>query len=150
MNSEKWIEKSDKYIMKTYGRYPIVPVRGAGSRIWDADGKDYLDGSSVGIASQIGYGDPDVAVCGQLADGSCYTAVWRNDGSLFTPLTNGLGALEQQAVNPGWKAVIGDLRVRLERGSSMSDALAMHPEYFDKVYQSMVAAGESRCTRTID
>ena len=27
MNSAQWIEKSDKYIMKTYGRYPIVPVR---------------------------------------------------------------------------------------------------------------------------
>ena len=43
MNSAQWIEKSDKYIMKTYGRYPIVPVRGEGCRLWDADGKVYLD-----------------------------------------------------------------------------------------------------------
>jgi acetylornithine aminotransferase len=43
MNSQQWIEKSDKYIMKTYGRYPIVPVRGVGCRLWDADGKEYLD-----------------------------------------------------------------------------------------------------------
>ncbi len=43
MNSQQWIEKSDKYIMRTYGRYPIVPVRGEGCRLWDADGKEYLD-----------------------------------------------------------------------------------------------------------
>ncbi|MCL2760305.1 MAG: acetylornithine transaminase [Desulfuromonadales bacterium] len=43
MNTEKWIEKSDKYIMKTYGRYPIVPVRGKGCKLWDVDGKEYLD-----------------------------------------------------------------------------------------------------------
>ncbi len=28
MNSEQWIARADKVIMKTYGRYPIVPVRG--------------------------------------------------------------------------------------------------------------------------
>ena len=39
MNSKQWIEKADKYIMKTYGRYPLVPVRGEGCCLWDADGK---------------------------------------------------------------------------------------------------------------
>jgi predicted acetylornithine/succinylornithine family transaminase len=33
----------DKYVMPTYGRYPLVFVRGQGSRVWDADGKEYLD-----------------------------------------------------------------------------------------------------------
>jgi len=30
MNSQQWIEKSDKYVMKNYGRYPIVAVKGKG------------------------------------------------------------------------------------------------------------------------
>jgi len=29
--------------MNTYGRFPIAPVKGKGSYIWDADGKQYLD-----------------------------------------------------------------------------------------------------------
>lgn len=33
----------DKYVMPTYGRYPLVLMRGRGSRVWDADGKEYLD-----------------------------------------------------------------------------------------------------------
>jgi acetylornithine/N-succinyldiaminopimelate aminotransferase len=32
MNSEQWIARGDRVIMKTYGRYPIVPVRGEGCR----------------------------------------------------------------------------------------------------------------------
>jgi predicted acetylornithine/succinylornithine family transaminase len=33
----------DKYVMPTYGRYPLVFTRGQGSRVWDVDGKEYLD-----------------------------------------------------------------------------------------------------------
>ncbi|MEN6548317.1 MAG: acetylornithine transaminase [Armatimonadia bacterium] len=34
---------TDQYIMKTYGRLPIAFVKGQGCRLWDADGKEYLD-----------------------------------------------------------------------------------------------------------
>jgi predicted acetylornithine/succinylornithine family transaminase len=34
---------TDQYIMKTYGRLPIAFVKGEGCRLWDADGKQYLD-----------------------------------------------------------------------------------------------------------
>jgi len=60
MNSAKWIEKSDKYIMKTYGRYPIVPVRGEGCRLWDADGKVYLDFLAGVAVNNLGHCHPKV------------------------------------------------------------------------------------------
>ncbi|KKL90401.1 hypothetical protein LCGC14_1905030, partial [marine sediment metagenome] len=34
---------TDKYLMPNYGRLPIAMVRGQGARIWDADGKEYVD-----------------------------------------------------------------------------------------------------------
>jgi len=37
------INKGQKYVMNTYGRFPIAPVKGKGSYVWDADGKQYLD-----------------------------------------------------------------------------------------------------------
>ncbi|MFQ5692418.1 MAG: aspartate aminotransferase family protein [Nitrospinota bacterium] len=43
MRSEDYIAEAEKYVAKTYGRYPLVPVRGADTRIWDADGKEYTD-----------------------------------------------------------------------------------------------------------
>jgi acetylornithine aminotransferase len=60
MNSQQWIEKSDKYIMKTYGRYPIVPVRGEGCRLWDADGKEYLDFLGGVAVNNLGHCHPRV------------------------------------------------------------------------------------------
>jgi predicted acetylornithine/succinylornithine family transaminase len=43
MNSAEITGLFDQYVMPTYGRYPLVLVRGKGSRVWDADGKEYLD-----------------------------------------------------------------------------------------------------------
>ncbi len=60
MNSQQWVEKSDKYIMKTYGRYPIVPVKGAGCRLWDADGKEYLDFLGGVAVNNLGHCHPNV------------------------------------------------------------------------------------------
>ena len=60
MNSQHWIEKSDKYIMKTYGRYPIVPVKGAGCRLWDVDGKEYLDFLGGVAVNNLGHCHPKV------------------------------------------------------------------------------------------
>ncbi len=60
MNSAQWIEKSDRCIMKTYGRYPIVPVRGEGCRLWDADGKEYLDFLAGVAVNNLGHCHPRV------------------------------------------------------------------------------------------
>jgi acetylornithine/N-succinyldiaminopimelate aminotransferase len=37
------------HVLPTYGRFPLVPVRGAGARLWDEGGKCYLD-FCMGIA----------------------------------------------------------------------------------------------------
>jgi predicted acetylornithine/succinylornithine family transaminase len=38
-----------KHVLPTYGRFPLVPVRGSGCRLWDETGKSYLD-FCMGIA----------------------------------------------------------------------------------------------------
>jgi acetylornithine aminotransferase len=60
VTSQQWIERSDKVIMKTYGRYPIVPVRGEGCRLWDADGKEYLDFLAGVAVNNLGHCHPRV------------------------------------------------------------------------------------------
>jgi len=60
MNAEQWIGRSDRVIMKTYGRYPIVPVRGEGCRLWDADGKVYLDFLAGVAVNNLGHCHPRV------------------------------------------------------------------------------------------
>ncbi len=43
MTTGKLIALSDKNIMETYKRIPIVLVKGLGAKVWDSDGKEYLD-----------------------------------------------------------------------------------------------------------
>lgn len=42
-------ERYAQHVLPTYGRFPLVPVRGAGARLWDDTGKSYLD-FCMGIA----------------------------------------------------------------------------------------------------
>lgn len=60
MTNQQWVERSDKVIMKTYGRYPIVPVKGEGCRLWDADGKEYLDFLAGVAVNNLGHCHPRV------------------------------------------------------------------------------------------
>ncbi len=43
MTTAELIAASAKYLANTYARFPIALVRGQGVRVWDADGKEYLD-----------------------------------------------------------------------------------------------------------
>ena len=37
------VSLADKYMFQTYGRFPLTLVRGDGCRVWDEEGKEYLD-----------------------------------------------------------------------------------------------------------
>lgn len=43
LSSAQTIELFKKYVIANYNRYPVCLVRGEGSRIWDAEGNEYLD-----------------------------------------------------------------------------------------------------------
>jgi predicted acetylornithine/succinylornithine family transaminase len=54
-------ETEARHVLQTYKRAPIVLVRGEGSRVWDTEGRDYLDFTSgVGVAS-LGHANPGLA-----------------------------------------------------------------------------------------
>ncbi len=60
-----------------------------------------------------------------------------------TQLVDALRALERQARPGPWREVIAGLRVRVEEGASLSDAMGAHGGYFDAIVRSLVGAGES-------
>jgi len=43
MTTQELIAAAGKYLANTYARFPIVLVRGQGVRLWDSEGKEYLD-----------------------------------------------------------------------------------------------------------
>ena len=45
-------------IMPTYTRYPVTLVRGKGMRVWDADGRSYLDFAAGIAVLPLGHAHP--------------------------------------------------------------------------------------------
>ena len=57
------------------------------------------------------------------------------------PLAEALGVLTEQIENEKFKTTVGDVRTRVNEGSSLADALGRHPKVFEEVFVSMVRAG---------
>lgn len=54
-----------------------------------------------------------------------------------------LSVLEEQTQNPRLKKIVAAVRGDVEAGMPLSDAMAKHPVAFDRLYVSMVRAGEA-------
>jgi len=51
---------TDKYVAKTYARTPIALVKGRGSKVWDANGKEYLDFLAGIAVNSLGHCNPAI------------------------------------------------------------------------------------------
>jgi len=54
------MEWSDKHLMTFAKRYPVALVRGEGVRVWDSDGKEYLDFTGGIAVTALGHSHPKV------------------------------------------------------------------------------------------
>jgi MSHA biogenesis protein MshG len=59
------------------------------------------------------------------------------------PIMRALSSLQDAAINPEMKRVIGEVRESLEGGRELSQAMARHPRVFTPFYLSMVRVGEA-------
>ena len=60
MNLEELQALEERYVMQTYKRAPVEFVRGEGARLWDAEGKEYLDFVSGISVCSVGHCNPRV------------------------------------------------------------------------------------------
>jgi acetylornithine/N-succinyldiaminopimelate aminotransferase len=60
MKLEELQALEERYVMSTYKRAPVEFVRGEGARLWDADGKEYLDFLSGISVCSVGHCHPAV------------------------------------------------------------------------------------------
>lgn len=59
------------------------------------------------------------------------------------PVVQTLIALEDQTTHKQFIKIIADLRLRIEGGASLSEALSIYPDVFDELYVSIIEAGET-------
>ena len=53
-----WQELERKYFMRTFDRLPLTLVRGQGARVWDENGKEYLDFVAGWAVNSLGHCHP--------------------------------------------------------------------------------------------
>jgi len=70
LTSQEIIKLSNSYLMHTYNRFPIALVKGKGVKVWDANGKEYLDFTAGLAVCSLGHCHPVVveALCRQAKE----------------------------------------------------------------------------------
>ncbi len=65
--NQEWIERGNRVFVANYSRFPAVIVSGAGCRLTDADGREFLDFLSGIAVCALGHCHPEVtrAICEQ-------------------------------------------------------------------------------------
>lgn len=77
------------------------------------------------------------------ADISRFTRMFSSMSSAGLPMLQCLNILEEQCENPELRSVVHKVTQSINGGSSLADALALHPKVFTSLYTNMVAAGEA-------
>lgn len=57
MKTNEIMEKAENYVLHTYNRYPVVLDHGKGVRLYDVEGKEYLDFAAGIAVFALGYGN---------------------------------------------------------------------------------------------
>jgi len=65
MSELEIFEESKKYIMNTYKRLPLFIVKGRGNRIYDSEGREYLDFINGLAVNNLGHCNPRITVAFQ-------------------------------------------------------------------------------------
>ena len=54
--------RESRHVLQTYRRQPVAFVRGSGPRLWDVDGREYLDFvSGIGVTTSMPTPEPSIA-----------------------------------------------------------------------------------------
>jgi acetylornithine/N-succinyldiaminopimelate aminotransferase len=60
VTTKELISISDRYVMETYRRFPMVLVKGNGTKVWDSDGREYLDFVAGIAVCSLGHSHPKI------------------------------------------------------------------------------------------
>jgi len=101
--------------------------------------------------------DIQLAEKGAKSPGGRFNRVKTKDKVLFSrqlstlinaglPLVQSLRSVSNQTTSKPLKIVLGKIIADVEAGSTLSDAMSKHPQVFNQIYVSLIAAGEASGT----
>jgi len=144
------IECFDKFVMPTYKRNPIVISRGRGSKVWDVDGKEYLDLFAGWGVSGIGYCHPKVveAIKAQAEKLIHMPNNYYNElqGELAEKISSTSFGGKCFFSNSGAEAVEGALKLARKYGSSNGrhEVITMENSFHGRTFGCLSATGQEK------
>jgi len=148
--TQRVIDQYDRYVMNTYVRSPLVITKGKGSRVWDVEGREYLDLFPGWGVSGLGYNHPWVmtALRGQTSrilhvSNNYYQPLqWQAAKKLVDAAFAGEGKVF--FCNSGAEAV--DTAVKLVRrwGNGRYEIIAMERSFHGRTLAGVSATGQPK------
>jgi predicted acetylornithine/succinylornithine family transaminase len=153
MNLNQIIQKTDNYIIKTYGRSPAVAfVKGQGARLWDTDGKEYLDFLGGIAVVAVGHCHPKVtAAIQKQAETLIHTSNLYHIGlqaELAEKLFHLSGGYKSFYCNSGAEANEGAFKLARKHGSlapgGRYEIIAADGSFHGRTLMALTATGQPK------
>lgn len=153
------VDLDKAHVMQTYGRLPVCFVRGEGVRLWDTDGKEYLDFlSGLGVCG-LGHCPPRVVAAvreqaGKLLHTSnlYYNQEQARLGALLGEVSGGYRAFFG---NSGAEANEGAIKLgrkwaKLNKGPQCTELLTTLNSFHGRTLGTIAATGQDKVKKHFD
>ena len=120
MSMYEQMEQAEKSILHTYNRFPVMFDRGEGCRLYDTEGKEYLDFAAVIAVNALGYHYPgyDEALVEQIHKLTHISNLYYNEpmSQAGEKLVKASGMSKAFFTNSGTEAIEGALKAARKYG----------------------------------
>ena len=148
MTSQAIIEQEQQYIMQTYKRFPIVLTKGEGVRVWDIDGKEYLDFLAGIAVNALGYNHPVIReTIRQQSEGLIHTSnlfYTHNQLKLAKLLVDHSELDKVFFCNSGAEANEGAFKLARKWGKGRYEILTAEQSFHGRTLATITATGQPK------
>lgn len=152
MCSKEYIDRAEQAVLHTYNRFPVVLEKGQGVRLYDVEGKEYLDFAAGIAVFSLGYNHPEYSkplkeqIDKLLHTSNLYYNVPMVEAA--EKLTKAAGLSKVFFTNSGTEAVEGAIKVArkyayLKDGSTDHEIIAMNHSFHGRSLGALSVTGNT-------
>ena len=156
MTNAEIIDLGSQYVMHTYNRYPIALVRGQGTKVWDAEGREYLDFVAGLAVNSLGHCHPRVVEAIREQAGRilhCSNLYWiAPQVELARILVEHSGLGKAFFCNSGAEAVEAAIKLarkyaKVHKGENCFEIITMHRSFHGRTLGALAATAQEKFHR---